>query len=327
MSVSLLQKPALLVTLTLMCLPLISACVPSKMMGKVALSQQSAYFNGEGADTISLEKLTDRVWTFNWYFDRTMIVETDSGLVIVDPFSTELSEALLSALHKAGLNKPVHTLIYTHYHLDHVRGGEVLKPKNVLCDVKCESYWAKFPKADTLHILPPTQLINGDTALDIGGVKFELFHFGQAHTDTNYGVFLPDEETIYLADTVGIRSLLPVGGVSVFMPDYLNMLEKIENLDFKIFISSHFKSGSKQDFIDAANLQRDAYRWTREAIEQVETDGNPTSRPLIQDKHRFLAAYEYFYDRMQDKYGDFHGFHSQILPTFLANFTAVYVGA
>lgn len=310
------------------CAATLAACsTPSKMIGKLALGQQSEYFNANSAEGVAMEQVSERVWTFNWYFDRTMIVDTDDGLVIVDPFSEELTEGLLHALKEAGLDKPVHTLIYSHYHVDHVRGGVALYPENVICDVRCQSYWDKLPAEDTSHILPPTQTIDGDTSFTIGGVEFEMIYFEQAHTDTNYGVFLPQERTIFLADTIGIRSLLPVGGVSVFLPDYLKALDRVEALDFDIFVSSHFSWGDKQDFIEGANLQRDAYRWARDAMAHVAFAEGDLKMPIFQDKARFAEAYDYFYERMEAKYGDWHGFHAQILPTFLTNMTAVFVGA
>lgn len=306
----------------------LSACAtPSKFLGKMALNQQASYFDANSAETVAMEQVSERIWTYNWYFDRTMIVDTDDGLVIIDPFSKELTDGLRQALKEAGLDKPVHTLIYTHYHVDHVRSGAALQPQNVICDVRCKGYWDKLPPEDTADILLPTKTIDGDTSFTIGGVRFEMIYFNQAHTDTNYGVYLPDQKTIYLADTIGIRSLLPVGGVSVFLPDYLEALDRVQQLDFDTFVSSHFSWGDKNDFVEGADLQRDAYRWTREAIELVTPEEGDPQMPFYQDKKRFTKAYGYFYDRMKEKYGDWHGFHAQILPTFLANMTAIYIGA
>jgi len=306
----------------------LSACtMPSKTMGKMVLKQQAAYFNANSAENVALEQISERIWTYNLYFDRTMIVDTDDGLVIIDPFNRELTEGLQVALKDAGLTKPIHTLIYTHYHVDHIGGGAVLQPQNVICDVRCEGYWLKLPAEDTSDILRPTQTIDGDTSFTIGGVKFEMVYFEQAHTDTNYGVYLPDQRTIFLGDTIGIRSLLPVGGVSVFLPDYLKALDRVQQLDFDTFVSSHFSWGSKKDFVEGADLQRDAYRWAREALQHAGQEDGPEGMPFYQDKNRFMKAYAYFYDRMKEKYGDWHGFHAQILPTFMANVTAIHIGA
>ncbi|MBL4639054.1 MAG: MBL fold metallo-hydrolase [Kordiimonadaceae bacterium] len=292
----------------------------------MAIGQQVDYLTTPTNQSAKLDQISEKVWTFGWYFDRTLIVDTDDGLVIVDPFSKDFISRLLPALKAAGLDKPIHSLIYTHYHLDHTRGGAALNPQNVICHVKCESYWDKFEPEETADIVRPTKTIDGDQKFEIGGVKFELVHLGLAHTDTNYAVFLPDDKTVFLADTVAIEALLPAGGVSIFMPEYLTALNTIQELDFTTFVSSHFTWGNKQDYIDAAELQRDGRKWVIEAIAHVGGSSNQPI-PLINDKERFVEAFDYFYVKMAAKYGDWHGFDAQILPTFLNGFIAYHVGS
>src|SRR5262245_37340282 len=100
-----------------------SGCSIQHFLMRKALAQQSDYFRTPESVGMKLTRLTSRVWTFNDAFDRTLVVDTDDGLVIVDPFSRHLVSGLKEALAREGLAKPVHTLVYTHYHLDHVRGG------------------------------------------------------------------------------------------------------------------------------------------------------------------------------------------------------------
>jgi len=302
---------------------LLSACDVNKAMTSEALGQQIDYINTPDTEG-SLERVSASVWTYRRYFDRTIVVDTAEGLVVVDPFSEELATGLVKALHEAGVAKPVHTLIYTHYHMDHTRGGAVLKPRNVVCHARCSHWWSRFPAAETAGVLAPTQTVDGDATLQIGGVEIRLIYLENAHTDTNLAVFLPSERVLFAADTVAIRALLPSGGVSIFMPDYLRALGRLEGLDFDTYVSSHFSWGTKADFRGAVQMQRDSWAWIKEAVASVGEERGGI--PLINDRERMQRAYELYYDRMKQKYGAWHGFDAQILPTFLGGFTAHYVG-
>ncbi len=292
-----------------------------KLLLRMVIGQQVKYFHSPSSSGSGLEKLTSRVYTFNWYFDRTLVVDTDDGLVVVDPFSRHLTTALRQSLTEAGLTKPVHTLIYTHYHLDHVRGGDVLAPQNVVAHRKCPSYWADRSTVDRVGILPPTRLVDGDVELQIGGVLIRLVHLDRSHTDTMYAVHIPSEGVLFAADTVGVKVLLPGGGVSVYTPGYLRALDRLAELDFNVFVASHFGHGTKQDYNDAVQLQKDIHQLVRDA--HARRDG-PV--PVFMDEKRMQEFVDEVYPVLQQRYGHWHGFNSQALASIFAAYTAQYVG-
>ena len=47
---------------------------------------------------------------------------------------------------------------------------------------------------------------------------------------------------------------------------------------------------------------------------------------MTHDKARFQAAFGEFYDRAYAKYGDWHGFNTMILNSYLNNIAAITVG-
>ncbi len=300
------------------------ACDVTKSMLRQALKGFVGYFDTPASNGSALTRLTDRVLTFNWYFDRTLVVETEAGLVVIDSFNQHLSCALLRALRAEGIDRPVHTLIYTHYHVDHTNGATELSPSHVVCDAKCAQYWRELPPDDVRTTLQPTRTVDGDTRLVIGGVPIELVSLGQSHTDTMYAVHLPSERLVFAADTVGLNVMLPAGGGAIYMPAYLAALDRIQALDFDLFVSSHFGWGDKAAYVAAADLQRDGYRWAREALERYAFD--EAGIAMTQDERRFLAAFDYFYDHMREKYGDWHGFDAMILSTFTNNIIAITIG-
>lgn len=283
------------------------------------------YFNTDSTQTPTLTQLSEKIWTYNYYFDRGLIIDTDVGLVVVDSFSPHYVSGLLAALKEAGVDKPVHTLIYTHYHLDHTSGGNGFAAKNVICHVKCASYWGDFPSDVFSSVAKVTKVIDKDFSLTVGGVSIQLVDLGSSHTDTMFAVYLPDEKTLFAADTVAVDVFLPSGGISLYYPAYLKALDTLQNIDFDLFVSSHFAWGSKQQFIAAADMQRDAYAWSAEALEKY--SDKETGVPIFQDQERMTGAFYYFHTKMKAKYGDWHGFDAQIFSTFSNALTAHHIGS
>lgn len=312
---------AVVVAVVAVGIPGLAGCNVRGLLTKAAIRSQSAYFSGPGATGAKLERLTSRVWTFNWHFDRTLVIDTDAGLVVLDPFTPHLTAALRPALAAEGLRKPVHTLIYSHHHLDHVKGGGALEPGQVLAHEKCPVYWADQPVTETDGIARPTRLLTGNEELLIGGVRINLLHLGASHTDTLYAVHLPDEGVLYLADMVGVRVLLPGGGVALYSPGYLRALDRLAALEFDRFVPSHFGHGSKRDFLDAIRLQHDLHDLVRAARARHK---GPT--PLFTDAARLQSLIDDVLPRLRDKYGSWHGFEAQALSSIFAAYTAQHVG-
>lgn len=295
----------------------------SERLSSVANSNN--YFSTESTLNSTLTQLSEKVWTYNYYFDRGLIIDTEVGFVVIDSFSPHYVSGLLNAIGNEGIHKPVHTLIYSHYHMDHTLGGDNLFAQQVICHVKCLDYWDDFKPEAVASVAAVTHVLEDDFPLSIGGTKIQMIYLENSHTDTMFAVYLPDEKILFAADTVGIDVFLPSGGISLYYPAYLKALDKLQALDFDLFVSSHFGWGSKEDYIAAADMQRDIYRWAGEALEKY--SDKDTGVPIFQDQARMTGAYAMFYAKMKAKYGNWHGFDAQIFSTFTSALTAHYIGS
>lgn len=255
------------------------------------------YFHGPDIDGEKFEKVADQVYTFRWNWYRNLIIDTDEGLVVIDPMNAEMSGALRKELDRVFPGKSVHTLIYSHYHLDHTSGGAALNPAHVIAHEKSPQYWKEV---DHKSVVKPTQYIAGDTVLNIGGVEVRALYMGLSHTDTLYAFHLPSQRLIFTADLGLVKTMAPDGVPDRYAPGYLAALNRLIDIDFDIFVPSHFGTGSKQDLIDWRDMMEDGRRLAREAIRVAGTAG-------VRDDQmgRYFNAVYY---PMREKYGRWHGF-------------------
>ena len=130
--------------------------VKSSFVLSTVVKTVDLYFHGNGIDGTKFEKVADNVYTFRWNWYRNLIIDTDDGLVIIDPMNPKMSAALKQELQDHFPNKKVHTLIYSHYHLDHTSGGALLSPKNVIAHSKSQQYWNDIPHS---QVLAPTRTL------------------------------------------------------------------------------------------------------------------------------------------------------------------------
>jgi len=144
-------------------------------------------------------------------------VVTDEGVVVVDALgSPALGMELLEAIRKVTA-KPVRRVIVTHYHADHFYG---LKP---LKDAGAE-IWAHRGSLDYLTngeaerrreqrardlspwvdagtpLVHADRWLDGDEAFTLGGMRFEVQHFGPAHSPEDLVVVVPQEGVVFSGD-------------------------------------------------------------------------------------------------------------------------------
>ncbi len=170
---------------------------------------------------------------------NTILIQTPAGHVVVD-VSMNPSRATLvrKDLEAAAGKAPIHTIIYTHSHVDHVGGAEVwaengtqiwgtdaLTPhffkqygsfrkaealrgarqfgNNVpLSELPCSGLGARADidlTARTMAFVIPTHTFSGQASLEVGGVQLELV---EAHGETHDMLFvwLPQQQALLCGD-------------------------------------------------------------------------------------------------------------------------------
>ncbi|MEE8421743.1 MAG: alkyl sulfatase dimerization domain-containing protein [Dehalococcoidia bacterium] len=173
-----------------------------------------------------LEEVAERTWFYSGFANST-IRETDDGLVIIDPGAINNAEAKHAAVREVS-DRPLHTAIYTHGHLDHVWGvdryeaeakangwpapqivaHELVPPRfaryretrgyNGIINLRQFRGGAGTPgwPADYPH---PTVTYRDQLTITAGGVRADLRH-ARGETDDATWVYFPDSGTLCTGD-------------------------------------------------------------------------------------------------------------------------------
>lgn len=277
-------------------------CSPTPFVLKTVMGTVDPYFHGNGIDGTKFDKIGKNVYTFRWNWYRNLVIDTDVGLVVIDPMNPEMSNELKKELDLKFPGKKIHTLIYSHYHLDHSRGGSILSPENVIAHERSEAYWKVIKHDD---VLAPTRYISNDTVLNIGGVEIRAIDLGLSHTDTLYAFHIPSERVVFTADLGLVKTMAPDGVPDRYAPGYLAAMNKIIDIDFDTFVPSHFGYGVKQDLVDWRDMMEDGRRFARSAIEKNGALG-------VRDDQMRRYFNDVYYP-MREKYGKWHGFNEMFV--------------
>lgn len=296
------------------CPALLTGCSVREAILRQVVSEMDGYFSPPELTGVELEQHTENVYAFRWGWYRMLVLDTEEGLVVVDPMTVEGGVALKKALDEKFPGRKVHTLIYSHYHLDHASGGAVLEPGEVIAHKDCPEYWKDLETAD---ILKPTRYIEGDQTLNIGGVEIQMLYLGDTHTDTIYAFHLPAERVLFTADVGLVRTFPPNGYPDAYIPGAEAAMERLAALDFDIFLPSHFGYGTKQDLVDYLEFTS----FSREIAYKTVTEVGHPGDPALLDE--FMDA---MYYPMKEKYGDWHGFEQMILIHSFRAYTGELLG-
>jgi alkyl sulfatase BDS1-like metallo-beta-lactamase superfamily hydrolase len=201
-----------------------------------------------------------------YLFGNATAVRTDAGLVLVDTGSRETARQTLAALRRWD-DSPVHTVIYTHGHIDHTWGARLLDQEADARGIARPRIIAhrnvlyRFDRYDATHGLNslvmgrqfnqpgytfpeghrrPDEVYDDGLALMVGGVRIELFH-GRGETDDATFVWLPEQRVLASGDFV--IWVFPNAGnprkVQRFGPDWAAALRRMQVLKPEVLIPGH----------------------------------------------------------------------------------------
>ena len=160
-----------------------------------------------------------RTWLIRMPWVNVVVFETDAGLVLVDSGYAPAGPVLLETLRRLS-DKPVHTIIFTHHHVDHGLGAWALlqageKPEIIAeerfiteteRDLALQPFFGRMNgQVDADHprswadLVKPTRTFRERLEITVGGEQFSLRH-ARAESEDQIYVWVPGRKTVVVAD-------------------------------------------------------------------------------------------------------------------------------
>ena len=275
------------------------------------------YFEPYTTQGSSLDQVSGPVYAFTSGFTRSMIIDTPEGLAVFDTFDAETVGKLREALAQQFPDKPVKWVVYSHNHLDHVRGSAYLEVQEVIGHEAVNQFVADWPKSIS-DFAPVTRPVTGDMTLNLGGVEVEFLYMPHSHSQTLYGFHVPEARVVYAPDMMFVRAVPPFDFPDFYYPGYVRALDRLIALEADHYIPSHLDPGTRQDLFDLRNMTATFHETVRAVLAMLDY--------LAADGAALRRSVKAAYDKLEPEYGDWHGFNEMFIPKFGRHWGGTYLG-
>jgi glyoxylase-like metal-dependent hydrolase (beta-lactamase superfamily II) len=218
--------------------------------------------------TVSYRPVSDRLWTASDGIYRSVFLEGDEGVIAFDTFwSPAAAVSYRTAIDRVLPGREIHTVIYSHDHLDHTGFASDLAPEAsrvIAHEDAARVIAARGSDGQTRA----TETWSGERqTFSIDGAEFELINPGATHGNGNVAAWFPDASTIFMVDTV-----IP-GVCYTFIPDwhldsYLPNMRRLESLEWTSFIPGHFWPVGREGFQENLSYYERIDEAAREALSE-----------------------------------------------------------
>ena len=247
------------------------------------------------------------------FMNNPGFILTPAGVVVVDPGgSVQVGEMLLDHIAKV-TDMPVVAVFNTHIHGDHWLGNDAIAAKypeakiyghpEMIKGVENGSgdEWMVMAMRMTDGAVAGTEVVNATDAADngdsieIGGVTFNVYHNGLAHTHTDIMIHVPEKKVMFLGDNAAVYRLLRNEGS---VKGNIEALDEAIAVNTDIFVPGHGPSGN-----DSAAMYRNYLKMVYKQVRVQYDEGlsDFEMKPVIAPK---LNAYKDWsdFDRLLGKH-------------------------
>lgn len=200
-----------------------------------------------------LQKIGERTYYVQRYFYSTTFYVGDKGVLLFDAPEGR-GQFLLQAIREV-TPLPVTTLVYSHYHVDHIGDSpfwvsEAQKADAKLHIVASEATVEKMRFMNSRLPVADRVLKSADDRFTFENLTVELHRFLKAaHTDDHSAWLLKEEKVVHSPDLLNPDQLPMMGfAVSDTVVYHDVNLRQVEALDWNYFVGGHGNVGSRDDF-------------------------------------------------------------------------------
>ena len=226
-------------------------------------------------------EVADGVFWYNAGTHNAFFVDTDDGVVAVDPISMEVPD------------KPLAAIVYSHSDADHATGAPALLAEfgdDVPIIAQEKALPIILERGDP-DLPPPDLTFSDEMTLRFGGRAIELHYLGPSHTDNLIVTFLPEERIAFAVDflsndRVGFRDL-----PGWYFDEFYVALDLMMDIPFETVVFGHGDVGDR----GTVERQLAYYADLRDAVQAALDDGLSEEEAMAQvrlDDYAHWGQYE-----------------------------------
>jgi glyoxylase-like metal-dependent hydrolase (beta-lactamase superfamily II) len=185
-----------------------------------------------------LYMITDNVY-------QSMFMVYEAGVVVVDA-PPSYAAHIMQGIREV-TDQPVTHLVYSHSHVDHIGGAKALGSVSTI--VAHEETKRLLERARDTNRPLPTVTFPDRYKLEVGSQVLELSYHGDGHEPGNIFIYAPTQQTLMVVDVV-FPGWMPWRRLAVAhdVPGYLEQVEEIRRIPFKILVGGHVaRTGTRAD--------------------------------------------------------------------------------
>lgn len=277
-----------------------------------------SYFSAFDHIKPNLYQVSGSTYAFEREFARSLVIRTSEGIAIFDTFDIFHMKSLKQALEKQFPGEPVRWIVYSHNHLDHIRGSNLFPEAEVIGHEDVNELVADWPKV-TKDVSAVTREIAGDKMLTLGDVEVEMTYMPFSHSHTLYGIYVPADDVVFASDMMFVNAVPPFGFPDFYYPGYIRALDRLIAMDAKHYVPSHMDRGTRDDLIAYRNMTVEFQNVIEDEFLKIDPEQFPRGVGM---RNALRSAY----DRLLPKYKDVHGFDDMFVPKFGRHFGGTYLG-
>lgn len=218
-----------------------------------------------------LTELKDGVYQYSQFFYNSLVVVTDEGVIITDPSNEIRAKAMRKEIAKV-TDQPVKTVIYSHDHFDHSRGGKIFKDEGAkfVAQEKCTELMSRDLED---KVIQPDDTYKDKMSITMGGKQVDLHYYGPNDGDCMSIIHMPKDKVLVAVDwhlpqyVNEPYRLNEHDSVSI-----LNTFKRVDaELDFDTVISGHAPVSSPEAFKEDMRFYQALFNAVWEGMQQGKT--------------------------------------------------------
>lgn len=196
----------------------------------------------------------------------SLFVVTEDGVLVADgQGSPEETKRLVDAVAEL-TDQPITHVVICSDHGDHT-AGNVSFPEDAVFYAHPTSKAtleaaASSPnrREDAPPVILPTELVEEEKVLTLGGREIRILFLGRAHTGGDLHLYLPEEKILFMSEAY-LNRIFPAMR-SAYPSEWVEVIAKAQAMDVDVYVPGH-------GFVETPEILEEELHTYREALEQV----------------------------------------------------------